>query len=192
MKMFTCLRYFISAMLFLSTCVYAAQHNHDSASSAKQINAKITELSDSTGLVYIGAEIAASDVSVYLQQLRTILGEQQFKQYRANQIARDPQGFHVTLINPFEYKKLLKTLTVKQGKVAIGEIIALTLQGLGKVAINANAKDSAESYFVIISSADGEKYRQRYALKAKDFHATLGFNPHDIYSKSKGLERLVK
>ena len=91
------------------------------------------------------------------------------------------------MINPFEYQVLTT-------KVKFGQNIRLTLQGLGTVAIN-NAEfpqKNAQSYFVITSSADGQYFRQQYLLKPKDFHITLGFNPHDIYNLSKGIERLVK
>jgi hypothetical protein len=179
--------------LFLSSFTYATAASF--ISNGQKIKTHIVELSDSTGLVYIGAAIAPVDVAIYLTQLKNILGEQKFQQFRANQIARDQHGFHVTLINPFEYKKLIKN----NKKVTLGESISITLQGLGKVAITSSRavsgslkQDNAQSYFVIISSPDGDKFRQHYALKAKDFHVTLGFNPHDIYTLSKGIERLVK
>ncbi|MBL4910651.1 MAG: hypothetical protein JKX78_11660 [Alteromonadaceae bacterium] len=184
---------FIYMTIIIAPFAYAK--NNDTESQVKQVNSKIIRLSDSTGLVYVGAEIAPADVAIYLKQLKNKLGEQQFKLFRSNQIARDQQGFHVTLINPFEYKKLINN---KQ-KVTLGQTIAITLQGLGKVATtvvnvasHASKQDNTQSYFVIVSSFEGEKFRQHYGLKAKDFHATLGFNPHDIYTLSKGIERLVK
>jgi len=189
----------ILTLFFIYTTIivvpFAHAINSDEVSQVKKINSKIVQLSDSTGLVYIGAAIAPADVAIYLKQLKNKLGEQQFKLFRMNQVARDQQGFHVTLINPFEYKKLIKN---KQ-KVALGKSINLTLQGLGTVATtsanvasHASKQDNTQSYFVIVSSFEGEKFRQHYGLKAKDFHATLGFNPHDIYTLSKGIERLVK
>ena len=190
MKNLTC--WCLSVLLMMSCITRADSIKKSPYSDEKIITSKIVELSDSTGLVYIGAAIAPADVKVYLTQLKRLLGEQQFKLFRSNQIARDQQGFHVTLINPFEYKKLLKALANKSQKVMTGKIITLTLQGLGKVASNTPSQDNAQSYFVIVSSPDGEKFRQQYGLKAKDFHATLGFNPHDIYNMSKGVERLVK
>ncbi|PCI60598.1 MAG: hypothetical protein COB35_08615 [Gammaproteobacteria bacterium] len=155
------------------------------------LNAKIVELKDSTGLVYVGAKVNKAELSAYLQQMENLLGTKQFKLFRANQIARDQYNFHVTLINPYEYQ------TIKQ-PIKLGQSIRLTLQGLGKVAINnANKKanspqKNASSYFVVTSSNDGQFFRQQHLLKAKDFHITLGFNPHDIYNMSKGKERLVK
>jgi len=150
------------------------------------IEATIVELKDSTGLVYVGAEVNSTALQPYLKQLSTLLGAQQFQLFRANQLKRDQHGFHVTLINPYEYKEISTS-------VEFGQLIKLTLLGLGKVEINdVNSSQNAQSFFVITQSADGQKYRHTYSLKPKDFHITLGFNPHDIYSLSKGMERLVK
>ncbi len=158
----------------------------------KHIVAKITELEDNSGLVYVGALISQADVSVYLQQMQSIVDNKVvYQQLRANQSSRDHQSFHVTLINPYEYQ------TIKN-KVKLGENIRLTLHGLGRVqkTLSLNNKQSKtkqlqQSYFVVVSSADGQYFRQQYLLKPKDFHITLGFNPQDIYDMSKGKERLL-
>lgn len=166
-----------------------AQHKNEQSKGTrfKHLNAKVIELKDSTGLVYVGASVNKVELSGYLEQMKHLLGEEQFLLFRANQVARDQHGFHVTLINPYEYQVLTK-------KVKFGQNIRLTLNGLGKVVIN-NAdlpQKNAQSYFIVTSSADGQYFRQQYLLKPKDFHITLGFNPHDIYTLSKGIERLVK
>jgi 2H phosphodiesterase-like protein len=149
--------------------------------------AKVVELTDNTGLVYIGAEVNSAKLVVYLEQMRTLLGAKKYQQFRAKQITRDQGRFHITLINPFEYQKLTK-------KVVLGQTLHFTLHGLGKVAVNDDndASKNAQSYFVVVSTSDGQHFRQQYALKNKDFHITLGFSPHDIYNQSKGLERLIK
>ncbi len=159
----------------------------------KYIVAKITELKDNSGLVYVGALINQADIGVYLQQMQSVVDNKAlYQQLRANQASRDHQSFHVTLINPYEYQ------TIKN-KVKLGENIRLTLQGLGRVQKNTSVNDPSQSatttlqqsYFVVVSSADGQYFRQQYLLKPKDFHITLGFNPQDIYDMSKGKERLL-
>jgi len=156
-------------------------------SQIKHLSAKIVELKDSTGLIYVGAAVNKTELSGFLAQMKTFLGEDKFQLFRANQLARDLHGFHVTLINPFEYQTINKA-------VKFGQTIRLTLQGLGKVVVNDahSPQKNAESYFIVTTSADGQFFRQQYLLKPKDFHITLGFNPHDIYSMSKGKERLIK
>ncbi len=159
----------------------------------KHLVAKISELKDSSGLVYVGAVINRADISVYLQKMKSVVDNNEFyQQLRANQASRDQQTFHVTLINPYEYQTLNKP-------VKFGQSIRLTLQGLGRVQKNTSVNDKSQpatavlqqSYFVVVSSADGQYFRQQYLLKPKDFHITLGFNPQDIYDMSKGKERLL-
>jgi len=166
-----------------------AQHKNKQSKSTriKHLNARIVELKDSTGLVYVGASVNKAELIGYLEQMKRFLGEEKFQLFRTNQVARDQHGFHVTLINPFEYQVLTQ-------KVNFGQSIRLTLEGLGKVDTNDvdEPQKNAQSYFVITSSSDGQYFRQQYLLKPKDFHITLGFNPHDIYNLSKGIERLVK
>jgi hypothetical protein len=154
----------------------------------KHIIAKISELKDNSGLVYVGAKINQADVEDYLQQMQTIVGNSNFQRMRANQAQRDQQSFHVTLINPYEYQTLTKPINFEQQ-------IAFTLHGLGRVqkklSKHATTPFVQQSYFVVVSSPQGQYFRQQYLLKRKDFHITLGFDPHDIYDISKGKERLL-
>lgn len=151
--------------------------------SEQQLVVEITELKDNAGLVYVGAKINAAKLTTYLSKMERRLGGKQFQAFRANQAKRDQQSFHVTLINPYEYRDLA-------APILLGQSIAITLQGLGLVQDQENS--SHQSYFVVVSSPQGQKYRQQQALKNKDFHVTLGFAPQDIYTMSKGSERLIQ
>lgn len=153
-------------------------------SNVKHLFAKIVKMQDSAGLVYVGAEVNKADLSVYLEQMKKILGLKNYQTFRANQTARDQQSFHLTLINPYEYQSLVKT-------VEFDQMIKITLHGLGQVKMAGHDKKQ-QSFFVIASSVDGQYFRQKHLLKQKDFHITLGFDPQDIYTMSKGVERLIK
>jgi len=154
----------------------------------QQVSAKVEKLTDATGLVYIGATIESNKLAPYLRQMIGVLGTEKFALYRANQADRDNHSFHLTLINPFELQKLQKP-------VQLGQSIAITLQGLGMAkAPTSNSQAKAvlhQSYFVVASSTDGEFYRQQYALSAKHFHVTLGFNPSDVFGVDKSSKALV-
>jgi len=155
----------------------------------KNIVAKITELKDSSGLIYVGAEVKQADIVEYLNAMRiAVSNDKYYQQLRANQTERDQQRFHVTLINPYEYQTLTKPIKLQQN-------IHLVLHGLGRVektrSKNAAGTTPQQSYIIVVSSADGQYFRQQYLLKSKDFHITLGFNPEDIYDMSKGKERLL-
>jgi len=141
---------------------------------------KPSQLTDNTGLVYIGYTVDEALVAQYLTQLRTLLGQQKFDKYRAAQSARDHQSFHITLINPYEYPD------VKKIDVTTLPTIAFKFEGLGRASKKRNS-----TYFVVSSAAQAQKIRQTYGLKAKDFHVTLGFDTQDVFGVRKGLESII-
>ncbi len=145
----------------------------------KKLNITISELHDSAGLVYVGAVVSKADLASYLSQLSMVLGDD-FSTYRKNQSMRDHNSFHVTLINPYEYKEL------EPNKVKFGQQISVTLQGIGIA-----KEKNKTSYFVVTSSAQGQEYRQQHSLKHKDLHVTLGFDPQDVYSVRKDVTSLL-
>lgn len=153
----------------------------DSVNVDKTLTLAVSELRDNSGLVYLGGEVSAAELSDYLAQLKSELGEEQYVIYRQHQSARDHQSFHVTLINPYEYQTLNKEHLKKLSSFRV------TLHGIGQV-----EKDDKKSYFVVTSSPDGQFIRQNLLLNNKDFHVTLGFFPDDVYGVSKGRDTLIK
>lgn len=143
------------------------------------IQLEIVELTDNSGLIYIGGKVNAADIELYLSQMKEILGDD-FTRYRQYQSERDHQTFHMTLINPYEYKSVTK-------EIDIGTILSVSLSGLGQV-----SKNDKTTYFVVAQSPQASSYRQNLMLTDKDFHVTLGFYPNDIYGVSKGIATLIK
>ncbi len=143
------------------------------------IQLEIVELTDNSGLTYVGGKVNAADLELYLSQMKKILGDD-FIRYRQHQSERDHQTFHMTLINPYEYKTVTK-------EIDIGTMLSVSLSGLGRVSI----KDKT-TYFVVAQSPQATSYRQNLMLTDKDFHVTLGFYPNDIYGVSKGAATLIK
>ena len=152
----------------------------DTFNEDKILSLEISELRDNSGLVYLGGKVSLADLSRYLEQLKTVLGEEKYAIYRQYQAVRDQQTFHITLVNPYEYR------TINKAKLKLPEQFRVILHGLGRV-----ENDEKNSYFVVASSADGQFIRQNLLLKNKDFHVTLGFFPADIYGVSKGQETLI-
>jgi len=143
------------------------------------IQLEIVELTDNSGLIYIGGKVNAADLELYLSQMKEILGDD-FTRYRQYQSERDHQTFHMTLINPYEYKSVTK-------EIDIGTILSVSLSGLGRV-----SKNDKTTYFVVAQSPQASSYRQNLMLTDKDFHVTLGFYPNDIYGVSKGIATIIK
>jgi len=158
----------------------ANQLSADIFNEDKILSLEISELRDNSGLVYLGGKVSLADLSRYLEQLKTVLGEEQYAIYRRYQAVRDQQTFHITLVNPYEYQTINKT------QLKLPKQFRVVLHGLGLV-----ENDEQKSYFVVASSADGQFIRQNLLLKNKDFHVTLGFFPDDIYGVSKGQDTLI-
>lgn len=154
----------------------------------KSMTLTVSELTDNGGLVYIGGKVSQADLSVYLNQLNELLGEE-FYEYRANQSARDHNSFHLTLINPYEYQ------TIDKAQINLGKRFNVTLLGLGTASKSPSKTTTPENqatFYVVAQSNDAQFYRQQFALPAKDFHITLGFKPSDIYGVGKGVNTLIQ
>jgi len=143
------------------------------------IQLELVELTDNTGLTYIGGKVKAADLEVYLSQMKGVLAEQ-YTLFRQHQKERDHHTFHMTLINPYEYKSLTNNITT-------GTTVAVSLRGLGQV-----KQADKSTFFVVVESPQAQKIRQGLGLSKKDFHVTLGFYPTDIYGVDKGVSSLIK
>jgi len=139
-----------------------------------------SQLTDNSGLVYIGYAVGEELVTQYLRQLKARLGLQQFEKYRAAQSARDHHRFHITLINPYEYPD------VKNIDVTKLPAITFNFEGLGSASKKGNS-----TYFVVASAAQAQKVRQTYGLKEKDFHVTLGFYTQDVFDVKKDRSSII-
>ena len=172
------------------------QNNVKGASVIKHVQIKVTELQDSQGLKYVGGEVSAADLGVYLTQLEYMLGDD-FSVFRENQAIRDHYTFHLTLVNPYEFQTLTKP-------VHYGDTFSVTLLGLGKAvkehkdikkekveAEKTQVNEIVSTYFVVAQSSEAQYFRQKLLLKPKDFHVTLGFNPKDVYGVRKNTETLI-
>ncbi|PHR85383.1 MAG: hypothetical protein COA59_03265 [Colwellia sp.] len=155
----------------------------------KSLRLKITTLQDNQGQKYLGALVSRAELLPYLTQLQQVLGED-FTHYRALQVARDQQLFHLTLLSPREYqladKAIVEQLLSADFNHSFSSQLNVTLLGLGKV-----VQDDNVSFFVVAQSADAQLIRQRFILSAKDFHITLGFNLSDIYGVKKDRSSLI-
>ena len=156
---------------------------------SKTLRLKITKLSDNQGQEYIGAIVNRTELLSYLIKLEQLLGDD-FQQYRGLQAARDHQLFHITLLSPQEYqladKGLVEKLLAPNTNSNFSSQLNVTLLGLGKVEL-----ENKQTFFIVAQSSDAQLIRQRFLLKNKDFHITLGFNPSDIYGVTKNSSTLI-
>ena len=109
-------------LLLLLTFTLNACQSPSAKLPIQHLSAQVSELTDNSGLVYIGVKIQQAQIHPYLSQLKTQLGSK-YQLYRANQAKRDHNSFHLTLINPYEYKDLTT-------KVDLNQQIEIELHGL--------------------------------------------------------------
>jgi hypothetical protein len=157
--------------------------------SIKSLRLKVAVLKDNQGQEYLGALVSRVELLPYLTKLKQLIPED-FNQYRALQVARDQQKFHLTILSPKEYqladKVIVDRLLTSDVNQYFSNQLNVTLFGLGKV-----RQDDKVSYFVVAQSADAQLIRQQFILPAKDFHITLAFNPSDIDNVKKDLSTLI-
>jgi 2H phosphodiesterase-like protein len=147
------------------------------------INITLQQLTDNTGLTYFAGLVAKEDLTPYLTHLADIL-KNDFVTYRQGQQTRDHNQFHITIVNPYEYKDLGE----KQANLLKSDIeLSFNLLGLGTA-----SNEKSQTYFVVAASNEGQKLRAALGLNAKDFHVTLGFKPQDVYGVSKNIESLIQ
>jgi hypothetical protein len=170
----------ILTFILFSTSLAAHDSMKNKVTTEKNLTVKLVQLQDNKGLKYIGGLVTEEDLAPYLAQMEKLLVTN-FVDYRHNQGERDHNQFHMTLINPYEYK------AIDQSKIKLGETFSITLKGLGRV-----SKEHKETYFVVVNSGTAQSHRQQLKLPNKDFHITLGFKPEDVFGISKGVERLIK
>jgi hypothetical protein len=147
-----------------------------------RMTASVTRLVSDRHGPYLGIHVDVSQVSPFLEQMRLHLSEGGFEAYSANQKARDGGLYHITLVNPFEYRDF----TEEQHQLVLRRGLAYRLLGLG----HARSKEE-EAYFVVVDSPDMARMRSMVGLASTDFHVTLGFKSHDLHDADKGIGALI-
>lgn len=130
------------------------------------------------GNPYIGTEISDEVMIQFLQDLRTLLGQQTYERLTSNQRARDREKFHMTLVSPREMPADFEWM--------LDQVIEVDLIGLGGAQIG---RDKA--YFVVAECPTGDVMRQKLKLGKKDFHVTLGFEKNDVHDVKKDRSSLM-
>jgi hypothetical protein len=151
----------------------------------------LTYLKDTIGNNYIGIQIPSGSITPFLNELKDIIGEDDFKSYTDNQQKRDHGDHHITVINVMEYNALSKSMGIDKFINSLEPIFKYEIDDLKMMGVGTAAKNENRSYFIVINSDKLEAIRDRYELPKQDFHATLGFNFKDVFGirKNQVLEK---
>ena len=143
----------------------------------------VNYLKDVLGNNYLGLDIPITIIQPYLNELRDILGEDDYTKFTENQIKRDGGHYHITVINVIDFNKLSNN--IDKFVNSLDPILKYPIDDLKLLGVGRSQKNENTAFFIVCDSAKLEAIRNRYELQKQDFHVTLGFNFKDVFGVSK-------
>ena len=108
--------------------------------------------------------------------------------YVKNQISRDKNLFHITVINAAEYGFIEKNFPDKIEiiKQNLNSSFNCFFHGIGKVeALVKKSENKNTAFFAIIENSALDHFREKINLKKHHFHLTIGFDKKDVHGVNK-------
>lgn len=149
------------------------------------MNYFLNYIKDSIGNNYLGISISPEMVQSFLNELKEIIGEDDFNVYTNNQKNRDHGSYHITVINVMDYNKISKEMGMDKFINSLEPIFKYEIDDLKLMGIGTAAKNENRAYFIVCESEKLEAIRSRYNLPKHDFHITLGFKWKDVFGVPK-------
>lgn len=144
----------------------------------------ITHIKDVLGNNYLGLEISPGEVAPFLDQMRELLGEEDFAAFTRRQQERDG-GYHLTVINVAEYNRLIKNAGMDAFVNSLEPILKYPVDDLRMIGLGRAEKGGDVAFYVACRSAKLDAVRERYGLGEKDLHITVGFRHRDVFGVPK-------
>jgi hypothetical protein len=145
----------------------------------------ITHLRDTIGNNYLGIKIPTEALQSYLNELKEVLGEEDYNVFTENQQRRDSGEYHITVINVADYNKLTKELGMDKFVSSLDSIFKYPIDDLKFMGIGTVTRNENRAYFIVCDSDKLTAVRNRYELNNHDFHITLGFLHRDVFGVRK-------
>ena len=148
-------------------------------------------LRDTIGNNYLGLDVPTGSIEPFLNELKDIIGDDDYIKYTKLQKDRDHGKYHLTIINVIEYNSLSTRFGIDKFVNSLDPIFKYEIDDLKMMGIGTAEKNGNRSYFVVCQSDKLEAIRDRYDLPKLDFHITLGFLHRDIFGvrKNEVLEK---
>ena len=143
----------------------------------------ITHINDFLGDNYLGVKITS--VQPFLDELKDILGENDYNEYTKCQQDRDHNSHHITVINVMEYNMLCKEVGMDKFVNSLDKIFKYGIDDLKMMGIGTAAKNENRAYFIVCKSDKLDAVRNRYGLTPRDLHITIGFKYKDVFGVRK-------
>jgi hypothetical protein len=145
----------------------------------------VSYLKDRLANNYLGLNIPHEIVEPYLNELESILGEDDFKVFTDLQKQRDGGKYHITVINVADYNRLTKELGLDKFVNSLELIFHYEIDDLRMMGIGTAFQNDNRSYFIVCKSEKLDAIRSRFGLPSFDFHVTLGFKFKDVFGVRK-------
>jgi len=148
-------------------------------------------LKDTIGNNYLGLNIPTGSIESFLNELKDIIGEDDYIKYTKLQKDRDHGKHHSTVINVIEYNSLSTRFGIDKFINSLEPIFKYEIDDLKMMGVGTATKNENRAYFIVCQSDKLEAIRDRYDLPKLDFHITLGFLHRDIFGvrKNQVLEK---
>jgi hypothetical protein len=145
----------------------------------------ITHLKDVLQNNYLGIKIPVTMIQSYLNELKEILGEDDYVKFTENQIKRDGGHYHITVINVADYNRLSKQMGIDRFVNSLDPIFKYPIDDLKLLGVGRAQKNENTAFYVVCNSGKLEAIRTRFELGEQDFHITLGFSWKDVFGVRK-------
>lgn len=134
---------------------------------------------------YIGLSIPEYEIEPFLNDLKDILGEDDYETYTKLQQDRDHGKFHITLINVMDYERLMKTMGIDTFVNSLDSIFKYEIDDVKFLGMGTATKGTNQTYFIVVKSDKLKDIRDRYNLPEHDFHVTIGYKFKDVFGVPK-------
>ena len=145
----------------------------------------LTYIKDTIGNNYLGIDFPNGIVEPFLNELKDIIGEDDFELFTENQKKRDHGSYHTTVINVMEYNSLAKKEGMDKFINSLESSLKYEIDDFKMMGIGTAEKNVNRAYFVVCKSDKLDQIRERYGLPKYDFHITLGFKWKDVFGVRK-------
>jgi hypothetical protein len=145
----------------------------------------ISYIKDAVGNNYIGIKMYLHTVDPFLNRLKEILSEEDYKIYTQNQQNRDHGSHHITIINVMDYNRLSKEQGISNFVNSLEKVFEYPIDDIQFLGVGTASKNENRTYFVVCKSDKLDAIRNRFNLPQHDFHITLGFKWKDVFGVRK-------
>ena len=147
----------------------------------------LTHLKDTIGNNYLGIKIDRGIIEQFLNELKEIIGEDDYKTYTQNQQKRDHGQYHLTVVNVMDYNKLIEEQGIDKFTNSLQKVFEYEIDDIKMMGVGSATKNENRTYFIVCKSEKLDAIRKRYELEEIDFHITIGFKWKDVFGVSKNI-----